>query len=151
MSSGHRYESVGDGNIGIESEVVAPAHDAGSGNDDSVGYETSIPIHPKILAPLSYIVPLVAGLIIVLLERRNTYVRLHAWQAIIFSLVVAVFSMLLFWVPFVPTIINAASLVVTAVCMYHAWKDADTLTFFKLGILGDFAERQVVGSAVLPF
>ncbi|KAJ2453882.1 hypothetical protein EV183_001952 [Coemansia sp. RSA 2336] len=149
--SSHGYEAVGDGNIGVETEVVAPAADAGSVNDESVGYETSIPIHPKILAPLSYIIPLISGLVIILLERRNTYVRLHAWQAVVLSLAVGVLSMLLFWVPLVPTLIHLASLVATAVCMFRAWKDADTLTFFKLGVVGDFAERQVLGSTVLPF
>ncbi|KAJ2137393.1 hypothetical protein IW136_003526 [Coemansia sp. RSA 678] len=151
MSSGHRYEAVGDGNIGVEAEVISPVRDTSSVNDESIGYETSIPIHPKILAPLSYMVPLVAGLIVILLERRNTYVRLHAWQAVIFSLVVGVFSMLLFWVPFVPTLIHIASFFATGVCMYRAWRDAETLTFFKLGVVGDFAERQVLGSTVLPF
>ncbi|KAJ1856614.1 hypothetical protein GGH12_001190 [Coemansia sp. RSA 1822] len=151
MSSGHRYEAVGDGNIGVEAEVISPVRDTGSVNDESIGYETSIPIHPKILAPLSYMVPLVAGLIVILLERRNTYVRLHAWQAVIFSLAVGVFSMLLFWVPFVPTLIHIASFFATGVCMYRAWRDAETLTFFKLGVVGDFAERQVLGSTVLPF
>ncbi|KAJ2479718.1 hypothetical protein IWW56_002913 [Coemansia sp. RSA 2131] len=151
MSSGHRYEAVGDGNIGVEAEVISPVRDTGSVNDESIGYETSIPIHPKILAPLSYMVPLVAGLIVILLERRNTYVRLHAWQAVIFSLAVGVFSMLLFWVPFVPTLIHIVSFFATGVCMYRAWRDAETLTFFKLGVVGDFAERQVLGSTVLPF
>ncbi|PIA17384.1 hypothetical protein COEREDRAFT_20630, partial [Coemansia reversa NRRL 1564] len=106
-------------------------------------YETSIPIHPKILAPLSYIIPLVSGLIVILLERRNTYARLHAWQAVILTLAAGLGSMLLFWVPFAPSLIHIASFVATAVCMYRAWKDADSLTFFKLGILGDLAERQV--------
>ncbi|KAJ2777731.1 hypothetical protein H4R18_004997 [Coemansia javaensis] len=150
MSSGHRYEAVGDGNIGVEAEVVAAPYDAGSGNDDGVGYETSIPVHPKILAPLCYLIPLASGLLIVLFERRNTYVRLHAWQAIILSLFASVASMLLFWLPLVPSAIHLASLVVLCLCIFRAWKDADTLTFFKLGFIGDAAERQVLGTAVLP-
>ncbi|KAI9501622.1 hypothetical protein GGI25_002983 [Coemansia spiralis] len=150
MSSGHRYEAVGDGNIGIDAQVIPPQQDTTNAND-SVGYETSIPIHPKILAPLSYVLPVIGGLIIIILERRNTYVRLHAWQSVILSMIVALGSMLLFWVPFVPYLIHLASFVVFVVCIYHAWKDAETLTFFKLGVVGDFAERQVLGSTVLPF
>ncbi|KAJ1876964.1 hypothetical protein LPJ57_004201 [Coemansia sp. RSA 486] len=148
--SGHRYESVGDGNIGVETEVVTPSHDSSSAND-SVGYETTIPIHPRILAPLSYILPLAPALIILLLERRNTFVRLHAWQSIILGLFAGTASMLLFWIPFLPSLIQLGALFAGFLCAYHAWKDADTLTFFKLGIIGEFAERQVLGTTVLPF
>ncbi|KAJ1728739.1 hypothetical protein LPJ61_003876 [Coemansia biformis] len=151
MSPSHRYESVGDGNIGLETEVVAPAYDAGSGNDEGVGYETSVPIHPKILAPLSYILPPVSGLFVVILERRNTYVRLHAWQSIVLVLATTLGSMLLFWVPFAPSAIHLAGFIAAVLCAFRAWRDADTLTFFKLGIIGDFAERQVLGTTVLPF
>ncbi|KAJ2697704.1 hypothetical protein H4R19_005645 [Coemansia spiralis] len=151
MASAHRYESVGDGNIGLESEVVAPAHDAGSGSDEGVGYETSIPIHPKILAPLSYVLAPVSGLLVIVLERRNTYARLHAWQSVIIALATAVASMLLFWVPFASSAIRLAGVIALIVCGVRAWKDTDTLTFFKLGMIGDLAERQVLGTAVLPF
>ncbi|KAJ2789613.1 hypothetical protein H4R21_006702, partial [Coemansia helicoidea] len=80
MASAHRYEPI-DGGVGLESEVVAPTYDAGSGADEGVGYETSIPIHPKILAPLSYVLPPLTGLLVIVLEHRNTYARLHAWQS----------------------------------------------------------------------
>lgn len=150
MSSGHRYEAVGDGNIGVESEVISPPQES-NGGDDGVGYETSIPLHPKLLAPLGYLLPVIGGLVIVVLERRNTYVRLHAWQAILVWLVVYLSSLFLFWVPFIPWLIHIAGLVMMVFCMFRAWKDAETLTFFKLGIIGDFAERQVLGATVLPF
>ncbi|KAJ1856009.1 hypothetical protein LPJ73_002250 [Coemansia sp. RSA 2703] len=149
--SGHRYESVGDGNIGVESEVITPTQSSGTNVNDSVGYETTIPIHPRILAPLSYILPLAPALIILLLERRNTFVRLHAWQSIILGLLAGTASMLLFWIPFIPSLIQVAALFAGFLCAYHAWKDSDTLTFFKLGVIGDFAERQVLGTTVLPF
>ncbi|KAJ1666029.1 hypothetical protein IW140_000547 [Coemansia sp. RSA 1813] len=150
MSSGHRYEAVGDGNIGVDSQVIPPPQDPTSA-DDSIGYETSIPIHPKILAPLCYVLPIAGGLVVILLERRNTYVRLHAWQSVIMSLIVGLCLTLLFWVPLIPYLIHFLSVVAFIVCAYRAWSDAETLTFFKLGVLGDFAERQVLGSTVLPF
>ncbi|KAJ2896559.1 hypothetical protein IWW38_001984 [Coemansia aciculifera] len=114
-------------------------------------YETSIPVHPKILAPLCYLLPVLSGLLIIVFERRNTYVRLHAWQSILLSLAVYISSLLLFWAPFIPVLIHAAGFVTAVVCMVRAYKDSDTLTFFKLGIVGDFAERQVLGATVLPF
>ncbi|KAJ1998492.1 hypothetical protein GGI04_000280 [Coemansia thaxteri] len=154
--SGRGYEPVGDGNIGLESEIITPAHDVGGsggggGSNESIGYETSIPIHPKILAPLCYILPVLSGLLVVVFERRNTYVRLHAWQSILLSLAVYISSLLLFWVPFVPLLIHMAGFVTAIICIFRAWKDSDTLTFFKLGMIGDFAERQVLGATVLPF
>ncbi|KAJ2723522.1 hypothetical protein GGI07_002560 [Coemansia sp. Benny D115] len=147
--SSHRYEAVGDGNIGVESEVVTPAQQHST--HDSVGYETTIPIHPRILAPLCYVLPLAPALIILLLERRNTFVRLHAWQAIILGLAAGITSMALFWLPFVPPLVHLAAMVVSIYCAFRAWKDADSLTFYKLGVIGDFAERQVLGSTVLPY
>ncbi|KAJ1957022.1 hypothetical protein EC988_001047 [Linderina pennispora] len=143
----HAYESVGDGNIGVEAEVIPPR----SANNDSVGYETSIPIHPQILAPLSYLLGLLSGIVIVILEKRNTYVRLHAWQSIILSLLVTLGSLLLFWIPPIAGLIHLTGFFAAVLCMFRAWKDTDTLTFFKLGPIGDFAERQVLGSTVLPF
>ncbi|KAJ2828232.1 hypothetical protein GGI24_002446 [Coemansia furcata] len=151
--SGRGYEPVGDGNIGLESEVIAPEYETSGGGvgSESIGYETSIPVHPKILAPLCYLLPVLSGLLIIVFERRNTYVRLHAWQSILLSLAVYISSLLLFWVPFIPMLIHAVGFVAAIVCMVRAYKDSDTLTFFKLGIVGDFAERQVLGATVLPF
>ncbi|KAI8324986.1 hypothetical protein GQ54DRAFT_248684, partial [Martensiomyces pterosporus] len=106
-------------------------------------YETTIPIHPKILAPLSYILPVIAGLIVILLERRNTYVRLHAWQSTVLSLIVYISSVFFFWLRPVAGLIHLAGFFAAILCMFRAWKDAETLTFFKLGFIGDFAERQV--------
>ncbi|KAJ1965349.1 hypothetical protein GGI12_000827 [Dipsacomyces acuminosporus] len=146
--SGHGYEAVGDGNIGVETQPISPTHNT---SNDSIGYETTIPIHPKVLAPLSYILPVLAGLIVILLERRNTYVRLHAWQSVILSLVLYIGSLFFFWIPPVIWLIHLCGLITAVYTMFRAWKDAETLTFFKLGIIGDFAERQVLGSTILPF
>ncbi|KAJ2451280.1 hypothetical protein GGF42_004295 [Coemansia sp. RSA 2424] len=149
--SGRGYEPVGDGNIGLESEVLGPEYETSGSGGESIGYETSIPVHPKILAPLCYLLPVLSGLLIIVFERRNTYVRLHAWQSILLSLAVYISSLALFWAPFIPVLIHVAGFVAAVVCMVRAYKDSDTLTFFKLGVVGDFAERQVLGATVLPF
>ncbi len=44
-------------------------------------------LEPNVLAALSYAVPLVMGVVVLLTEKENKFVRFHAFQSIIFGLV----------------------------------------------------------------
>ncbi|KAL9544787.1 hypothetical protein PS6_008582 [Mucor atramentarius] len=43
-------------------------------------YETSLPIRVDVEASLAYVLGPVTGLLLLILERQNDYVRFHAWQ-----------------------------------------------------------------------
>jgi len=44
-------------------------------------------LEPNVLAALAYAIPLVMGIVILLTEKENKFVRFHAFQSIIFGLV----------------------------------------------------------------
>lgn len=44
-------------------------------------------LEPNILAAIAYMIPLVMGMVIILTEKENKFVRFHAFQSIIFGLV----------------------------------------------------------------
>ncbi|GAA5810916.1 hypothetical protein MFLAVUS_004344 [Mucor flavus] len=49
-------------------------------------YETTLPIRVDIEASLAYVLGPVTGLLLLILERQNDYVRFHAWQSsLVFS------------------------------------------------------------------
>ena len=56
---------------------------------------------PRRWAALSYSVGLISGLIVLAVEKRDTYIRFHAWQSVLAFAAAAVISMLL---PSVPVI-----------------------------------------------
>ncbi|KAI8083552.1 hypothetical protein BDF21DRAFT_337339 [Thamnidium elegans] len=47
-------------------------------------YETTLPIRVDIEASLAYILGPVTGLLLLILERQNDYVRFHAWQVMFY-------------------------------------------------------------------
>lgn len=44
-------------------------------------------IEPNVMAALAYAIPLVMGVVVILTEKENKFVRFHAFQSIIFGLV----------------------------------------------------------------
>lgn len=44
-------------------------------------------LEPNVMAALSYAIPLVMGIVVILTEKENKFVRFHAFQSIIFGLV----------------------------------------------------------------
>ena len=54
---------------------------------------------PKRWAALSYTLGLVSGIIVLVLEKTDSYVRFHAWQSVLVFAAAAVISMLLPSVP----------------------------------------------------
>ena len=44
-------------------------------------------LEPNVLAALAYAIPLVMGIVVLLTEKENKFVRFHAFQSIIFGLV----------------------------------------------------------------
>lgn len=56
--------------------------------EKSSGAPTSKPqLEPNVLAAIAYAIPLVMGVVVLLTEKENKFVRFHAFQSIIFGLV----------------------------------------------------------------
>lgn len=104
----------------------------------------------NIVAALSYFMGFITGIIILLVEKDDKYVRFHAMQStVIFGgffilniIVSAIFGNLSFLgliVKAVSTLITVASVVIWIVSMVKAYQG----DVFKWPIAGDFAEKKV--------
>ena len=104
----------------------------------------------NIVAALSYFLGFITGIIILLVEKDDKYVRFHAMQStiifggffilnIVFSIVFANLSFLGLLAKGVSTLLTVVSLVIWIVSMVKAYQG----DVFKWPIVGDFAEKQV--------
>jgi uncharacterized membrane protein len=107
------------------------------------GAKTSTGIQENVAGLLCYLVGWVTGLIFLLIEKENKFVRFHAIQSIATYVVFFVVYIIFWFIPIIGWIINIfigiAMFVLWIVLMYKAYKGEK----FKLPIVGDFAEKQV--------
>ena len=103
--------------------------------------KTSMNVDPKLAALLSYLAGFVTGIVFLLIEKDNKYVRFHAMQSTIVSGGLFVLQWVLAFIPFLMMLVplvGLAGLVLWIVCMVKAYQGEK----FKLPIVGDIAERQ---------
>lgn len=104
----------------------------------------------NIVAALSYFLGFITGIIILLVEKDDKYVRFHAMQSTVISGALFVLNIILSivfgnltFLGFLATIVNAlisiVALIVWIVSMIKAYQGQ----VFKWPIAGDFAEKQV--------
>jgi len=113
---------------------------------------TSSGLQPNLAAALSYLLTLITGILFLVIEKENKYVRFHAMQAILFGaawlilwIVLGIISTALWFTPVFGWVINAlASLVLVLggvvlwlLLMYKAYQGER----FKPPIVGDIAEK----------
>lgn len=92
---------------------------------------------------LCYLGWIITGIIFIIIEKENQFIRFHAIQSIITSVVFIVANIVLAFIPFIGWII---SLLLTPVIlglwiflMYKAYQGK----LFKLPIIGDIVEKQL--------
>ncbi|KAJ1656102.1 hypothetical protein IWQ61_004271 [Dispira simplex] len=107
-------------------------------------YETSLPLRADIEAALAYPFGCVSGVVLLIAEQKNDYVRFHAWQSCLFSTVallvlvlVGLISTILYWVLLVLFI---GALLALA---YRAYRDGSTLDRYFLPHIGPYADAWV--------
>ncbi len=92
---------------------------------------------------LCYVLGWISGLVFVLIEKENKFVRFHAIQSIYVFGVLTIASIILGWVPFIGAVIawliSVFGLVLWIILMIRAYQG----TRFKLPWAGDFAEKKV--------
>ena len=91
---------------------------------------------------LCYVLGWITGIIFIVLEKKSTYVRFHAWQSIMTFGVLTVAQLVLGWIPFVGWILN----ILIGILMFVLWLiliiQAGTGKMWKVPGAGDWAERQ---------
>ena len=118
----------------------------GAGLGTSVGVspeaESSTGLSANVAGLLCYVLGWITGIIFIVLEKKSTYVRFHAWQSIMTFGVLTVAQLVLGWIPFVGWILN----ILIGILMFVLWLiliiQAGTGKMWKVPGAGDWAERQ---------
>ena len=105
--------------------------------------KTALGIDENIEGLLCYILGFITGILFLVLEKENRFVRFHAMQSIATFLPLFVISMVLGFIPIIGWVISPliglVGLILWLLLMYKAFKGEK----YKLPIAGDFAEQQI--------
>jgi len=105
--------------------------------------KTSTGLEANVAGLLCYVLGWISGLVFILIEKENKFVRFHAMQSIIVFGVLSVASIVLGWIPLLNVVIvpliSVLGLVLWIVLMVKAYQGDK----YKLPWAGDLAEKQV--------
>jgi uncharacterized membrane protein len=95
----------------------------------------------RLAAVLAYLLGIVSGIIMLMFEREDRFVRLHAVQSIVFSSTAGVGLMLLLMagLPHAGPIVGGPALLVWLYLIVRAWRG----DWYQLPVVGAWAERSV--------
>ena len=104
---------------------------------------TALGIDENIEGVLCYVLGFVTGIVFLVIEKENKFVRFHAMQSTATFIVLYVIVVVIGYIPIIGWIIaplvSLLILVLWLLLMYKAFKGER----FKLPVFGDFAEKQV--------
>ena len=108
--------------------------------------KTSMGLDANVAGLLSYLVGIITGILFLVLEKENRFVRFHAMQSTIVSgSLIALSIILSVFMGIIPAVaalilglLNIASLVLWIVCMVQAFQGK----LFRLPVVGDIAAKQ---------
>ena len=105
--------------------------------------KTSTGLEANVAGLLCYVLGWISGLVFILIEKENKFVRFHAMQSIIVFGVLSVASIVLGWIPLlgwvISLLLSVLGLVLWIVLMVKAYQGEK----YKLPWAGDLAEKQV--------
>ena len=105
--------------------------------------KTSTGIDPTVAGLLSYLLGFVTGIIFLVIEKENRFVRFHAMQSILTFGFFFVLNIILHFIPFIGwifvPILGIVTLIVWILLMVKAYKGE----YYKLPVLGDMAEQKL--------
>lgn len=103
--------------------------------------KSSLGLEENVAGLLSYLLGFVTGIIFFILEKESKFVKFHAMQSIILSIVVFIISTILGLIPIIGwillMIIPIPIAIIWIVLMLKAYKNE----LFKLPVIGDMAEK----------
>ena len=107
--------------------------------------KTSTGLTENVAGLLCYALGWISGLVFILIEKENKFVRFHAMQSIIVFGILNIAGIILSWIPFVGfflwTLISVLGLILWIVLMFKAYQGI----MYKLPWAGNLAERRVAG------
>ena len=107
------------------------------------GKKTSMGLDENIAGALTYLAGWVTGIVFLVMEKENRFVRFHAWQSIITTGALTVIFLILGVIPvlnvILPIILAPLSFILWLWLMYKAYQGQ----MYKLPWVGGFAEKQL--------
>jgi len=104
--------------------------------------KTSTGIQANVAALLSYLVGFISGIVFLVIEKENKFVRFHAMQSTIVSGSLFVLQIVLSSIPFLvmlSPLVGLAGLALWIILMIKAYQGE----MFKLPVIGDIAEKKI--------
>lgn len=108
----------------------------------TVGEKSTTGIQPNVAGLLCYVLTWLTGIIFVVIEKENKFVRFHAFQSIIAFGALTVIDLIFVWTFIIPTIIGVLMFVLWIVLMIKAYQNK----MFKLPLVGNYAEKLAYGA-----
>lgn len=97
----------------------------------------------KVMGAVAYLLGFITGVILLLTEKQNRFVRFHAMQSTVLFGAIFILNIALGFVPgvgwAVGSLLSLVTFVLWIVCMWKAFQGE----MFKLPVVGDFAESQL--------
>ena len=100
--------------------------------------ETTVGMSPNTAGLLCYVLGWITGIIFVVLEKKSTFVKFHAWQSIMTFGVLFVVSLIVSWIPVVNVIVGILTFVLWIILLIQA----GTGKMWKVPWAGNWAEKQ---------
>jgi len=105
--------------------------------------KTSMGLDENIAGALTYLLGWVTGIVFIVMEKENRFVRFHAWQSIIVTGALTILFIILGVIPVIGWILSIILAPLTFILwlwlMYKAYQGE----MYKLPWAGDFAEKQL--------
>jgi uncharacterized membrane protein len=104
--------------------------------------ETSVGLSASVAGLLCYVLGWITGIIFLVLEKKSTFVKFHAWQSIMTFGVLNVAYLIFMAIPIVGWIIDIIISVLSFVLWIILMVQAGTGKMWKLPWAGNWAEKQ---------
>ena len=105
--------------------------------------KTSMNLEENVAGLLCYVVGWITGIVFLVLEKENTFVRFHALQSILTFLPLSVIAWILGWIPFVGwalgALVSILMVILWLILMYKAYQGER----YKLPLVGEIAEKGI--------
>jgi uncharacterized membrane protein len=105
--------------------------------------ESSTGLSANVAGLLCYVLGWVTGIVFIVLEKKSTFVRFHAWQSIMTFGVLFVVSLILSWIPIIGWILGTLIGVLSFILWIILIVQAGTGKMWKVPWAGDWAEKQI--------
>ena len=110
---------------------------------DEPGGRATTGLEPNIAGLLCYVLGWITGLIFILIEQEDQFVRFHAWQSIFTFGGLTLIGLAVGWIPLAGVILGAIVGLATVALWILLIVMAAQGNRYKLPYIGDLAERQV--------